>query len=142
MTQLQRTFKKSYLLDLKDSVKKGSAVSLYGKPTFDIDMTMTMTTRLANVYEPDGLAERLDPRDDFRSAVALYEAYNNIPPLLATSKEFWAYLTHTSLFIILRSVGVTSPCRQQCLRASSATGSSAGKASYATPQRLSGRASI
>ena len=96
MTQLQRTFKESYLLELKDAVKANTAVSLYGKPTFNIDETKT--ARLANVYEPDGLAERLDPLNDFKSAVALYEAYKDISPLVATSEAFWAYLTHTSLF--------------------------------------------
>lgn len=83
---------------LRDAVKSGSAIPLYGNSTFEIDQTQVK--RLANVYAPEGLAERLTGiwENDFASAVAIYEAYKNISPLLASNEAFWAYLTHTDLF--------------------------------------------
>lgn len=83
---------------LRDAVKSGSAIPLYGNSTFEIDQTQVK--RLANVYAPEGLAERLTEiwENDFASAVAIYEAYKNISPLLASNEAFWAYLTHTDLF--------------------------------------------
>lgn len=83
---------------LRDAVKSGSAIPLYGNSTFEIDQTQVK--RLANVYAPEGLAEKLTEiwENDFASAVAIYEAYKNISPLLASNEAFWAYLTHTDLF--------------------------------------------
>lgn len=83
---------------LRDAVKSGSAIPLYGNSTFEIDQTQVK--RLANVYAPEGLAERLTEiwENDFASAVAIYEAYKIISPLLASNEAFWAYLTHTDLF--------------------------------------------
>ncbi len=96
--KLQKTFKESYMKILRDAVKSGSAIPLYGNSTFEIDQTQVK--RLANVYAPEGLAERLTEiwENDFASAVAIYEAYKNISPLLASNEAFWAYLTHTDLF--------------------------------------------
>jgi len=98
MLQLQKTFKESYMKSLRDSVRSQISLPLYGAETFNIDEAQVK--RLANVYAPEKLAEKLVPisDNDFLSAVAVYEAYENISPLLASSETFWAYLTHTSLF--------------------------------------------
>ena len=96
MPELQKTFKESYLNELKDKVKAGKGAHNYAGKYFEIDTSRVK--RLANVYAPKNIADKLDPHNDFKSAVALHEAYNNITPLLATSEAFWAYLTHTTLF--------------------------------------------
>ncbi len=96
--QLQKTFKESYMKTLRDAVKSEVAIPLYGNDVFDIEATQVK--RLANVYAPEGLIEKLEEvwEDDFKSAVAIYEAYKNISPLLASNESFWAYLTHVDLF--------------------------------------------
>lgn len=96
--QLQKTFKESYMKTLRDAVKSEVAIPLYSRDTFEIDETQVK--RLANVYAPEGLAERLNEvwEDDFLSAIAIYDAYENISPLLASNEAFWAYLTHVDLF--------------------------------------------
>lgn len=98
MVQLQRTFKESYVKALRDAVKSGEAVPKYSAESFEIDESQVK--RLANVYEPTGLAEKMEAAcdNDFKAAVAVYEAYKDISPLLASSESFWAYLTHTTLF--------------------------------------------
>ena len=96
--QLQKTFKESYMKTLRDAVKSGVAIPLYKADSFEVDTTQVK--RLANVYAPDGLAEKLDKigENEFKSAIAIYEAYINISPLLASNEAFWAYLTHVDLF--------------------------------------------
>ena len=96
--QLQKTFKESYMKTLRDAVKSGVAIPLYGNDVFEVDTTQVK--RLANVYAPEGLAEKLevDWESDFKSAIHIYEAFKNISPLLASNEAFWAYLTHVDLF--------------------------------------------
>lgn len=97
--ELQKTFKESYMKKLRDAVKSSEALRLYANDSFEIDQTQVK--RLANVPMPDNsLAEKMleSYRDDFKSAVFLYEAYKKISPLLASNETFWAYLTHTDLF--------------------------------------------
>ena len=53
---------------------------------------------LSNIYKPEGLLERLDPEDDFASAVEIYKAYENVTPLLASLPDLWVYLAHVDLF--------------------------------------------
>ncbi len=83
---------------LRDAVKSGVAVPLYRNDNFEIDASQVK--RLANVYSPEGLADKLNEiwEDDFKSSVAIYEAYKNISPLLASNETFWVYLTHVDLY--------------------------------------------
>ncbi|MBR4650948.1 MAG: hypothetical protein IKO82_04260 [Prevotella sp.] len=83
---------------LRDSVRSEVAIPLYKANTFEVDATQVK--RLANVYAPEGLAQKLSEvwEDDFQSAIAIYEAYQSISPLLASNEAFWAYLTHVDLF--------------------------------------------
>lgn len=98
MIELQKTFKENYMKTLHDAVVSGEAVSLYKNESFEIDQTKVK--KLANVYAPLHLAKKMDSNSgaDFQSAIALFEAYKGISPLLASNEAFWAYLTHTELF--------------------------------------------
>lgn len=96
--ELQKTFKESYMKTLRDAVKSGETIPLYALDAYEVDVTQVK--RLANVYAPEGLMDKLNEvwEDDFQSAIAIYEAYKNISPLLASNEAFWAYLTHVDLF--------------------------------------------
>lgn len=96
--QLQKTFKEGYMKTLRDAVKSNESIPLYGADSFEVDATQVK--RLANVYAPENLAEKLDEvwENDLQAAIAIYEAYKNISPLLASNEAFWAYLTHVDLF--------------------------------------------
>ena len=100
MAQLQRTFKESYVKTLRDMVTMGVTTRQYAEEEFQFDQAMVR--RVANVYQPNGLLEKLNPEAtteaDFQSAIALYEAYKNLPPIVASSEAFWVYLTHVDLF--------------------------------------------
>ena len=96
--KLQKTFKESYMKSLRDKVISGVNIPLYAGESFELEEKMCRP--LANVYEPIGLPEKLvaTREGDFSSAIALFEAYPNLSPLVASNEAFWAYLTHTTMF--------------------------------------------
>lgn len=54
--------------------------------------------RLKGVAKPEGLLDRmLAAANDYEAAILLYEAYEDISPLIASNRSFWLYLTHVDL---------------------------------------------
>lgn len=88
---LQRTFSKEYAAVLKYAVKQGKS------DTYLAD-EFSYKDEDNNVYRLQGLMHHnvvLDPeKSDFENAVAFYEAYKDLSPLIASEEAFWAYLTH------------------------------------------------
>lgn len=97
MDKLQRTFSDTYVTKLKNDIKAGVSIEKYSADEFEIDMTKLKY--VANVYTPKDLLEKMmTAQNDFEAAVILYEAYKDIPLVLASNEAFWAYLCHTELF--------------------------------------------
>ncbi len=96
--EFQRIFKDRYTSFLKENISAGASLDLYGKKSFEIPESEVK--HLAGIKEPDDLAQKLVglENDDFSAAKVIYEAFENIPLLIASNESFWAYLTHTSLF--------------------------------------------
>ena len=90
--ELQKVFKHSYM----DELRKNIHISDYQQEEFPYDATQVK--RLANVYQPEGLLDRMDPTDDFKSAVELFKAYKDLTPLVASLPDLWVYLCHVDLF--------------------------------------------
>ena len=90
--ELQKVFKRSYIEHLKRHIN----VENYRQEEFAYDESQTK--QLANIYKPEGLLDRMDPTDDFKTAVELFKAYKDISPLLASIPELWVYLAHVDLF--------------------------------------------
>lgn len=90
--ELQKVFKKSYMEELRRNIH----VSDYQGDSFPYDPSKVKS--LANVYKPEGLLDKLDPDDDFTTAVELFKAYKNVTPLLASLPDLWVYLAHVDLF--------------------------------------------
>lgn len=97
MDKLQRTFSDNYVTKLKNDVKTEVSLEKYSADEFEIDTTKLKY--VANVYTPTDLLERMmTAQNDFEAAVILYEAYKDIPLVLAANESFWSYLCHTELF--------------------------------------------
>lgn len=90
--ELQKVFKRSYM----DELRKNIHISDYQGEAFPYEPSKVKP--LANVYKPEGLLDRLDPEDDFASAKEIYQAYENVTPLLASLPDLWVYLAHVDLF--------------------------------------------
>ena len=93
--ELQRVYKKNYVAHLRRNVSKEA----YLQDSFISDNTQTIP--LANIYNnAKDLANKMIPDaiHDIDSAIALYEAYPELSPLLASQESLWIYLAHNELF--------------------------------------------
>lgn len=97
----QKIFKLPYLIKLYNEAKTYEGQEKYIKDELNIDLTQTL--EYPNIEEPTGLVDKLDPNDFFKSAVALYEAYQNLELIQASDPRFWTYLTHVQLFSYMHS---------------------------------------
>ena len=89
---LFKKYRDSLLQEVKDEIE----LERYAGDTFDLPAGSFACSR--NVIAPLGLAEKMDPADDFKSAVALYEAFKDIPTIVAGNPVFWETLAHDELF--------------------------------------------
>ena len=91
---LQKVFTPSYTQYLKNNIQ----VENYQKDEFPFDRTQTRS--LTGVVHQEDLLSKLDPTagGDLETAIAIYEAFQNISPVYAQQEELWTYLTHVDLF--------------------------------------------
>ncbi len=91
---LQPVFKRNYIEYLRTHIRPEN----YKNDHFDYDRSQVV--RLYGIQQPDNLLDKLDPSDkgDYKSAVAVFEAYKDISPLFAQQDDIWIYLTHVDLF--------------------------------------------
>lgn len=90
--KLQKVFKDTYI----ERLRKHINVADYKAAVFPYEKDQVKY--LANVYQPEGLLDKLDPDDDCKSAIAIYEAYKDLTPLVASRPNLWTYLCHVDLF--------------------------------------------
>ena len=91
---LQKVFTPSYTQYLKNNIK----VENYLKDKFPYDTSQVK--KLSGVIHQDDLLSKLDPTPsgDLQTAIAIYEAFENLTPVFAQQDELWVYLTHVDLF--------------------------------------------
>jgi len=93
---LQKVFREAYVEALRNNIDPAK----YAGETFEYDETQVHY--IANVHQPDGLVDRMDEKDDLKSAIELYEAYQELTPLAASKNDIWTYLTHVDLFAYMQ----------------------------------------
>lgn len=92
----QPYIKPAFLDELKSSIKDSVKLERYLEEVFPIHEEMIQV--LPQIKEPEGLADLMNPKNDFLSAIELYKAYNKLTPVQATDIHFWESLAHTTLF--------------------------------------------
>jgi hypothetical protein len=92
----QLIFKEKYLLKLKAEIKAETSLENYRSNNFVYDKKQVLM--MPNIVKPSGLVEKLNVKDDFETAVLLFEAYKNLEPIQAADERFWVYLTHVDLY--------------------------------------------
>ena len=95
---LQKVFTQTYCEELRTHIDPAS----YQGDEFNYDPAQVRT--LMRVRHPWGLAEYMMEHadSDFDCAVALFEAYRDISPVLAQEERLWVYLSHVDLFGYLK----------------------------------------
>ena len=93
--ELQKIYMTKYVNYLSDNFRKEA----YLEDKFIAENPQIIP--LKNIYNNAGtLIEKMipDSKHDFESAVALYEAYPDLTPLVASQQSLWVYLSHNELF--------------------------------------------
>lgn len=92
--ELQKVFTPSYTQYLRANVK----IESYLGDRFLYEPTQVR--KLSGVKHPEDLLSKMDPTTEgnLKSAIAIYEAYENISPLFAQQDSLWIYLAHVDLF--------------------------------------------
>lgn len=106
MKTYQKIFTESYVNKLLDSVKRGENLEFYKKAADTLDHAGEEICFLTNIEHPEGLARTMenfaDVKSDFDAGKRLFEAYENISPMLASYAPFWVYLSHVELHDYMR----------------------------------------
>lgn len=91
---LQKVFTPSYTQYLKANVK----VDNYLRERFPYEPSQVR--KLSGVKHHENLLSEMEPTPEgnLKSAIAIYEAYENISPLFAQQDSLWIYLAHVDLF--------------------------------------------
>lgn len=95
---LQTVICKRALDKIKDNVDLGIELDKFLMDDFPIEEKDILV--LPGIQRPEGLLDKLDVTTDgdFKSAVAIYEAYKMLTPLQAIEDYFWESLALTDLF--------------------------------------------
>ncbi|MCQ2243582.1 MAG: DUF6339 family protein [Bacteroidaceae bacterium] len=92
----QTKFKKSFLEKIKQLAKDKSNIQMFAAETFDY--TKQDLVSMHGINHPTNLLEdMMSAKNEFEAALALYKAYENITPLIASDEAFWAYLALVEL---------------------------------------------
>jgi hypothetical protein len=89
----QRIFKRSYVEQLRNEVNQGVELERYSLTDFPIDETQVLIT--SQIEAPADLVSKMNPKSDFETAIALYEAYPGLKPIQAFDNALWVTLTHS-----------------------------------------------
>ncbi len=91
---LQKVFTQGYIHHLKNNIR----IENYKANSFPYDESQTRS--LMGIIHSDNLLSKLDPTPggDYTTAIAIYEAFDNISPVYAQQDDLWVYLTHVDLF--------------------------------------------
>lgn len=92
----QQYIKNDFLDELKNQIKDGEGLNRYFEEEFPIPEDAIQV--IPQIKLPEGLCERMNPKDEFSSAIELFRAYKNLSPIQATDTYFWETLAHTNLF--------------------------------------------
>lgn len=92
----QGIFRERYVNELKKKVQLGEIVSFYMDKKFVYDKNEVLPVQ--NIDNPKDLLSSLDVKNDCKTAIAIYEAYENLEPIQASDERLWTYLAHVDLY--------------------------------------------
>ena len=93
----QLIFKEKYLLKLKAEIEAGTSLEQYRSNDFVYDKKQVLM--MPNIVKMERLVvEKLNPKNDFETAILLFEAFKNLEPIQAADERFWVYLTHVDFY--------------------------------------------
>lgn len=98
----QKILTRTYIERVFEDVEKGVDLDRFVQDSFPYDENYLVD--LPHITKPIGLLDQLDSQTDgdYKSAVAIYEAFKSLRPLEATTSQLWESLALTDLFPYMR----------------------------------------
>lgn len=95
----QRIFKNNFVSNLINQTKSGDALGKFKSQEFVFNKENDSLI-IPKLIKPQGLLNRLVPdvKQDFESAIEVYEAYSTLTPLEAADNRLWTYLALVDLY--------------------------------------------
>lgn len=88
----QLIFKDKYVQKIKNDLN----IDLYKGNEFVYDKKQVLM--LPNIDAISGLVNQLDIKDDCKTAILIYEAFQKLEPIQASDERLWVYLAHADLY--------------------------------------------
>ena len=88
----QSIFKEKYLLKLREEIDSNK----YRTNEFVFDKKQILM--MSNIVKPDLLLSKLNPANDFETAIQIFEAFKTLEPIQASDERLWTYLSHVDLY--------------------------------------------
>lgn len=92
----QLIFKEKYMFQIKKDVEFGISIDKYRSNEFVYNKKETLM--MPNIMKTDGLMEKLDPGNDYETAIQLFEVFKKLEPIQASDERLWTYLAHVDLY--------------------------------------------
>lgn len=88
----QPIFKTKYVQKLKTELNE----EFYKSNEFVYDKNQVYV--LPNIEQTEGLVDKLDVNDDCKTAIVIFEAFEQLEPIQASDERLWVYLAHADLY--------------------------------------------
>lgn len=92
----QLLFKSNYVELLKQNVIQGTTLEFYKNKEFIYEDKQTLM--IPNIEHTPNLTQRLNHKDDFNTAILVYEAFKELEPIQASDERLWVYLSYVDLY--------------------------------------------
>ena len=92
----QLIFKEKYVLQLKVNIETGVSLENYSSNVFIYDKKQVLM--MPNIAKTSILLNKINPDNDFETAVQIFEAFKNLEPIQASDERLWTYLSHVDLY--------------------------------------------
>jgi hypothetical protein len=98
----QRILRKRFMDNLISGVKSGEMTNLFRNNEFQIDEKNTLI--IPHIEKPIGLNSKMNPsnKEDYASAIALFEAFRDLTPLEAADPRIWNYIALINCYSYLK----------------------------------------
>jgi len=92
----QLIFREKYVHKLKTDIEAGISLENYSSNVFVYDKKQVLM--MPNIAKTSILLSKLNPDNDFETAVHIFEAFINLEPIQASDERLWTYLSHADLY--------------------------------------------
>ncbi len=92
----QLIFKDKYVQKLKSNLNSGNSIEFYRGNDFVYDKKQVFM--MPNIEAFPNLISQLDVTDDCKTAIVIYEAFQQLEPIQASDERLWVYLAHADLY--------------------------------------------